>query len=95
MLIVPFQVVYLIGSLVNIAACVWIGAGIGHFHQTGELFSVAILLGAGSSVTMVASLCLTADLIGSHTENGAFVYSVVTFADKLLNGIVVMIIEKL
>lgn len=51
--------------------------------------------GAGSSVTMVSSLCFTADLIGSHTENGAFIYSVVTFADKLLNGIAVMAIEGL
>jgi len=54
---------------------------------------ILICAGSGSSVTMVSSLCFTADLIGSHTENGAFVYSVVTFADKLLNGIAVMGIE--
>jgi len=46
-------------------------------------------------MTMVTSLCITADLIGSHTENGAFIYSVVTFADKVLNGVAVMIIEDL
>ena len=51
--------------------------------------------GAGSSMTMVTSLCITADLIGSHTENGAFIYSAVTFADKVLNGVAVMIIEDL
>lgn len=51
--------------------------------------------GAGSSMTMVTSLCITADLIGSHTENGAFIYSAVTFADKVLNGVAVMIIEEL
>lgn len=44
---------------------------------------------------MVSSLCMTADFIGEKTEQAAFVYSVVTFADKLLNGIVVMIIEEL
>lgn len=44
---------------------------------------------------MVTSLCITADLIGSHTENGAFIYSAVTFADKVLNGIAVMTIEEL
>lgn len=44
-------------------------------------------------MTMVTSLCITADLIGSHTENGAFIYSVVTFADKVLNGVAVVIIE--
>ena len=51
--------------------------------------------GAGSSMTMVTSLCITADLIGSHIENGAFIYSAVTFADKVLNGVAVMIIEDL
>lgn len=51
--------------------------------------------GAGSSVTMVTSLCITADLIGPNTDSGAFVYSAVTFADKLFNGIAVMIIEEL
>lgn len=54
-----------------------------------------VFIGAGSSMTMVTSLCITADLIGTHTENGAFVYSVVTFADKLFNGIAVMVIEEL
>lgn len=88
------RTIYLIGALICVGACIWIGVGIGHVNQTGELFGVATLLGAGSSVTMVASLCLTADLIGSQAENGAFVYSVVTFADKLLNGIVVMFIEE-
>lgn len=60
-----------------------------------SIYGVAVLLGAGSSITMVTSLCITGDLIGSHTENGAFIYSVVTFADKVLNGIAVMITEDL
>jgi hypothetical protein len=51
--------------------------------------------GAGSSITMVTSLCITANLIGPNTENGAFLYSAVTFADKVFNGIAVMIIEDL
>ena len=51
--------------------------------------------GAGSSITMVTSLCITADLIGSHTANGAFIYSAVTFADKVLNGVAVVIIEDM
>lgn len=43
---------------------------------------------------MVVSLCVTANLIGLDTECGAFVYSAVTFADKLLNGLAVIIIEE-
>lgn len=44
---------------------------------------------------MVTSLCITADLIGPNTDSGAFVYGAVTFADKLFNGVAVMIIEEL
>lgn len=55
--------------------------------------TVLFFSGAGSSITGVASLCLCADLVGTDTENGAFVYSVVTAMDKLLGGVVVIIIE--
>lgn len=55
------------------------------FYQTGS----------GSSVTMVSSLCITADMIGKHTYQGGFIYSAVTFADKLITGIVVAIIEAM
>ncbi|KAL0279182.1 UNVERIFIED_CONTAM: hypothetical protein PYX00_000792 [Menopon gallinae] len=87
--------VYLVGAIVSILGCIWIGVGLGRLSLSGELFSVAVLFGVGNSVTMVSSLCLTANFIGEKTEQAAFVYSVVTFADKLLNGIVVMIIEQL
>lgn len=50
--------------------------------------------GAGSSITLVSSLCVTADLIGPHSHQGASVYSIVTFADKLVTGIAVVAIEN-
>lgn len=49
----------------------------------------------GGAITMVTSLCITADLIGPNSEQGAAVYSVVTFADKLITGIAVVLIEQL
>jgi hypothetical protein len=73
---------------------------INHFYLCCKIYVIIKLLlfwcyftGAGSSMTMVTSLCITAELIGSHTENGAFIYSAVTFADKVLNGVAVVIIE--
>ncbi|KAK6642685.1 hypothetical protein RUM43_004187 [Polyplax serrata] len=81
---------YIMGTILSIVASVWIGVG---FKHNEELFGLATLLGAGSSITGVASLCLCADLVGTDTENGAFVYSVVTAMDKLLGGVVVIIIE--
>ncbi|KAI8438588.1 hypothetical protein MSG28_011036 [Choristoneura fumiferana] len=53
-----------------------------------------IALGAGSSTTLVSSLCVTADLIGPHSHQGAAIYSIVTFADKLVTGIAVVAIEN-
>ena len=44
---------------------------------------------------MVSSLCITADFIGPRIETGASVYGIVTFLDKVLNGVAVMIIEDL
>nr|CAD7445108.1 unnamed protein product [Timema bartmani] len=89
------KTIYMIGAAVSVIACLWIQYGSGEDFNTRQIYGVAVLLGIGSSTTMISSLCLTADLIGIHTEQGAFVYSAVTFADKLLNGIVVFIIEYL
>lgn len=44
---------------------------------------------------MVTSLCLTAEMIGRNTEKGGSVYGVVTFTDKLICGIAVVIVEHL
>lgn len=65
----------------------------GGSHET-VVYIVAILIGAASSITMVTALSVTAELIGPRTENSALVYSIVTFLDKIVTGIVVILIEK-
>lgn len=50
-------------------------------------------LGMGSSATMVASLCMTATYANTNGYGGGSVYSAVTFLDKLISGIVVVIIQ--
>lgn len=60
-----------------------------------EFFYNNSLLGAGGSVVLVTSLGITADLIGDKTSSGAFVYGVMSFTDKLANGIAVIIIQDL
>lgn len=42
---------------------------------------------------LVTSLGVTADLIGKNTESGAFAYGIMSFTDKLSNGVVVMLIQ--
>lgn len=87
---------YLLGSLTSIGACLWVG--LSHTATTTTslpLYGIAVLFGAGSSITMISSLCITADMIGRHSNQGGFIYSAVTFADKLITGVVVVVIEAM
>ncbi|CAG4989927.1 unnamed protein product [Colias eurytheme] len=88
------QVAYLIGSLFSLISCVWIAVTIDPTASVVQIYLVATLIGAGSSITLVSSLCVTADLIGPHSHQGASIYSIVTFADKLVTGIAVVAIEN-
>ncbi|CAD7094095.1 unnamed protein product [Hermetia illucens] len=92
---IPHGLAYLLGSGVSIAVCAWVAFASPKSMQSIQLYVIAMLFGSGSSVTMVSSLCITADMIGKHTYQGGFIYSAVTFADKLITGIVVAIIEAM
>ncbi|XP_071642080.1 major facilitator superfamily domain-containing protein 12 [Temnothorax longispinosus] len=82
---------YFLGAIIGIAA-----AAVTEFvgSNTTIVYVIAVLIGAGSSITMVTALSVTAELIGSRTERSAFVYSIVTFLDKIITGLVVIFIEK-
>ncbi|XP_052860299.1 major facilitator superfamily domain-containing protein 12-like [Anopheles cruzii] len=89
------SLVYFIGSIVSISVCLWIAlTATSASFSTFALFVIASLFGAGSSITMVSSLCITADMIGKHADQSGIIYSAVTFADKLVTGVVVVIIES-
>ncbi|XP_013194158.2 major facilitator superfamily domain-containing protein 12 [Amyelois transitella] len=88
------QVVYLIGSTLSLISCLWIALAIDPEANIAQIYLVATLIGAGSSITLVSSLCVTADLIGPHSHQSAAIYSIVTFADKLVTGIAVVAIEN-
>lgn len=89
------QISYLFGSIIGISGCVWVALAAPPAASSIRLYGIAILFGAGSSVTMISSLCITADMIGRHADQGGFIYSAVTFADKLITGVVVVVIESL
>ncbi|XP_011158642.1 major facilitator superfamily domain-containing protein 12 [Solenopsis invicta] len=82
---------YFLGAVIGIAAAI-----VTEFVESNTMvvYAIAVLIGAGSSITMVTALSVTAELIGSRTERSAFVYSIVTFLDKIITGLVVMLIEK-
>lgn len=89
------QVSYMLGSVIGLGASAWVALGTPASASQYQLYAVAILLGAGSSITMISSLSITADMIGPNTKLGGFVYSAVTFFDKLVTGFVVIIIEAM
>ncbi|XP_011637627.1 major facilitator superfamily domain-containing protein 12-like [Pogonomyrmex barbatus] len=82
---------YLLGAIIGIIAAI-VTEFVG--NSTTIVYLVAVLIGAGSSITMVTALSVTAELIGSRTERSAFVYSIVTFLDKIITGLVVILIEQ-
>lgn len=89
------QVSYMLGSIIGLGASAWVALGTPSNATQFHLYAVAVLLGAGSSITMISSLSITADMIGPNTKLGGFVYSAVTFFDKLVTGFVVIIIEAM
>ena len=81
---------FAIGTIFIIAACVsmiflsnnvwWL------------IFGVAVLLGIGTTITLVTAISAEADLVGAQIQSGAFVYGLLSLADKLLNGILIVIL---
>ena len=73
------KVGYLIGSIISFLGCAWVVLAAKPGSSVYELYIVAVFFGAGSSITMIASLCITADMIGRNADQGGFIYSAVTF----------------
>lgn len=93
--LIGHKVGYLLGSTISFCGCAWVAFAATPNSSAYELYIVAILFGAGSSITMIASLCITAELIGPHADQGGLIYSAVTFCDKLITGVAIIIIETM
>lgn len=89
------QVAYVCGSILGIWACIWIKLGSNPEFVNYEVYIVAIIIGIAGSIVLVTSLGITADLIGDKTGSGAFVYGIMSFTDKLANGIAVVAIQDM
>eukprot|EP00300_Choanocystis_sp_HF-7_P009522 c16473_g1_i2.p1 GENE.c16473_g1_i2~~c16473_g1_i2.p1 ORF type:complete len:197 (+),score=52.04 c16473_g1_i2:858-1448(+) len=59
------------------------------------VFPVCALLGVGTAISLVAAVTMQADLLGTETTNAAFVYGLLSFGDKVLNGFVIALVELL
>ncbi|XP_019872631.1 major facilitator superfamily domain-containing protein 12-like [Aethina tumida] len=89
------KITYVIGTILGLAACIWINFGENALYKKCFIYIVALLVGAGGSIILVTSLGVTTDLIGDRTDSGAFVFGIMSFTDKLANGIAVFLIEYL
>ncbi|XP_066250431.1 major facilitator superfamily domain-containing protein 12-like [Euwallacea similis] len=87
------KITYIFGTVLGVSACVFIRFGTGTLYVRYLIYLVACLLGSASSIVLVSSLGITTDLIGTRTNSGAFVYGVMSFVDKLANGMVVEAIQ--
>jgi Na+/melibiose symporter-like transporter len=57
------------------------------------VYPTVFLLGVGCASSMVITVSVEGDLVGPNTESGAFVYGFMSFADKLVNGLVILAIQ--
>lgn len=64
-----------------------------HCQVFDQKYYLLFGLGIGSALTIVTSLCIAANFIGNDTAYGAFIYSLITFSEKISNGILIFIIE--
>ena len=66
--LIGHKIGYLIGSVISFCGCFWVAFAAMPSSSVFELYIVAILFGMGSSITMIASLCITADMIGKSVS---------------------------
>jgi len=94
---------YVIGSGVVMLACLWVvfiptDGFSDENRSTGDMvsiFTIFALFGGGTNMVVCAALGLTAELIGDNHSSGAFVYGLMSFGDKVINGLTVVVLEKL
>lgn len=89
------KVSYCFGVLLGVFACIWIQLGTGLTYTKYQIYPVSLILGSAGSIMLVTSLGVTADFIGQNVNSGAFVYGIMSFTDKLCNGLAVMLIQYL
>jgi hypothetical protein len=54
------------------------------------VFGVAVLLGVATTIVLVTAISMEADLVGAQIQSGAFVYGLLSLADKLFNGLLIV-----
>lgn len=83
------QLAYILGAVVFLVGLV----GIWFLHAKSSiifLYLFTVLIGFGSTTTLVTSISMQADLVGGNTRSGAFVYGSISFMEKFATGGVII-----
>lgn len=87
------KITYSIGVVVGVLASIWVYFGQGIAYTSVELYIVAVLYGIATTILIIGSLSITGDLIGPNTESSGFVFGVMSFVDKIADGVAIIIIQ--
>ena len=92
-------VAHMIGSLLVLLACVWVGLIVNGIidnssEDTWKYFVIFALFGAGLNMLVCSAYGLIAEFIGSNVKYSAFVYGIFGLGDKVLNGVIMQILEN-
>ncbi|KAF6215996.1 hypothetical protein GE061_000333 [Apolygus lucorum] len=85
---------YVCGMIPGICASIWIHMGPMSMDTTLYAYSVCSLYGAASSILLVTAISQTTVFIGMDIGNGAFVFGLMSFCDKLFCGLAILIIQS-
>ncbi|BES91390.1 major facilitator superfamily domain containing 12 [Nesidiocoris tenuis] len=88
------KITFGIGWIASIIGCIIIFARTGRNDDVGDLYAASSLFGIGSAMTLVVSMSFAANIASTEGTEG-FVYSSVTFADKAINAMAIVLIEYL
>uniref|UniRef100_A0A8D8WMV6 Major facilitator superfamily domain-containing protein 12 n=1 Tax=Cacopsylla melanoneura TaxID=428564 RepID=A0A8D8WMV6_9HEMI len=90
------KVAHVIGLLLGILVSIIVFAGtdlIAGF-KIYQVYIEAVLFGISSTIIQVTSFGMAADFVGDDVSNGAFIYGLLSFSDKMANGLVGYLIQK-
>eukprot|EP00111_Clytia_hemisphaerica_P004100 TCONS_00011719-protein len=90
---IGYQLTYVIGASLMVAGSVWLFVVTKEARQS--VYGAVSVVGISISIMLVTALAKTAELIGKNKESGAFVYSCMSFLDKLSTGLVIFAIQVL
>uniref|UniRef100_A0A146M891 Major facilitator superfamily domain-containing protein 12 n=2 Tax=Lygus hesperus TaxID=30085 RepID=A0A146M891_LYGHE len=85
---------YFCGMIPGVCASIWMHIGPLSLDPSFFAYGVCSLYGAASSILLVTAISQTTVFIGMDIGNGAFVFGLMSFCDKLFCGLAILVIQS-